>query len=213
MNKKNVPISVVKRLPRYFRYLGDLIKNDVLKISSKELSNKMQVTASQIRQDLNCFGGFGQQGYGYNVLSLYQEIGHILGADRTCKAIIIGVGNLGNAIANNVNFKKRGAQLIGLFDISPSVIGTVCNNIIIESMDNIENFCTENKPDIAILTLPKKEAPAIFERLVRANIKGFWNFSNMELHSSEKIPVENVHIGDSLMTLCYSIKNENQPNV
>ncbi len=206
MDKKNVSIAVVKRLPRYFRYLGDLIKNDVLKVSSNELSKKMQVTASQIRQDLNCFGGFGQQGYGYNVLSLYNEIGNILGANRNYKVIIIGIGNLGNAIANNVNFEKRGAKLIGLFDVLPSIIGTVCNNLIVNSMENLESFCNEYKPDIAVLTLPKKEAPEIFKRLIKANIKSFWNFSNMELIAPEGICVENVHIGDSLMTLCYCIK-------
>jgi redox-sensing transcriptional repressor len=206
LDKKNVPIAVIKRLPRYFRYLGDLIKNDVLKISSSELSKKMELTASQIRQDLNCFGGFGQQGYGYNVLSLYNEIGTILGVDKSYKAIVIGVGNLGNAIANNVNFEKRGVKLIGLFDVSPLAVGTTCNNIQVMHMNDLEKFCKEKKPDIAILTLPKKEAPSVFERLIKAKVKGFWNFSNMELSARNGITIENVHLGDSLMTLCYSIK-------
>jgi redox-sensing transcriptional repressor len=166
----------------------------------------MNLTASQIRQDLNCFGGFGQQGYGYNVLSLYNEIGLILGVDKQYKAIIIGIGNLGNAIANNVNFEKRGVKLIGLFDVSPLSVGTVCNNLTVRHMDTLEQFCKDTKPEIAILTLPKKEAPAVFERLTALKIKGFWNFSNMELTHNSDITIENVHLGDSLMTLCYSVK-------
>lgn len=207
MNKKSVPLGVVKRLPRYFRYLGDLLKNGVTRISSGELSERMQVTASQIRQDLNCFGGFGQQGYGYNVESLYTEIGVILGVEKHYKAVIIGIGNLGNAIANNINFEKRGVKLLGLFDVAPSTVGTVFNGLEVLHMDKLEEFCLANKPEIAILTLPKKEAPAVFLRLKELGLKGFWNFSNMELNSGDGITTENVHLGDSLMTLCFGIKS------
>lgn len=210
MNKKSVPLGVVKRLPRYFRYLGDLLKNGVTRISSGELSERMQVTASQIRQDLNCFGGFGQQGYGYNVESLYTEIGVILGVEKHYKAVIIGIGNLGNAIANNINFEKRGVKLLGLFDVSPNTVGAVFNGLEVLHMDKLEEFCSANKPEIAILTLPKKEAPAVFLRLKELGIKGFWNFSNMELNSGDGITTENVHLGDSLMTLCFGIKSTDE---
>lgn len=211
MIKKNVPIAVIKRLPRYFRYLSDLLKNNTMaKISSQELSRSMGLTASQIRQDLNCFGGFGQQGYGYNVKSLYYEIGNILGVDKLFKAIVIGAGNLGVAIANNVNFVKRGVKLIGIFDVAQSKIGAECNNLAVLDMDKLEAFCKEHKPQIAILTLPKTVAPEVFLRLKNCGIKGFWNFSNMELPVTETDVIENVHLGDSLMTLCYSIKEKEE---
>lgn len=208
--KKQVPSTVIRRLPRYHRYLGDLIKAGYVRISSRELSEKMRVTASQIRQDFNCFGGFGQQGYGYNVNALFKEISSILAVDMHYKAILVGYGNLGNAIANNVNFDKRGIELAGIFDINDNVIGTKIRDIEVMHMDEITNFIEINQPKIAILTLPKSEAKAVFDLLVKMGIKGFWNFSNMEINPPEGISIENMHLGDSLMTLCYKIKNDLQ---
>lgn len=208
MKKEQVPYTVIRRLPRYHRYLGDLLKTGCVRISSNELSKRMRVTASQIRQDLNCFGGFGQQGYGYNVEALYREISSILAVDMNYKAVLIGYGNLGNAIVNNINFAKRGVSLIGIFDINDSVIGTEVKGLKVMHMNTLMDFISENKPHIAILTLPKLEAKAVFELLSRAGIKGFWNFSNMELNAPAGISIENMHLGDSLMTLCYKIKND-----
>lgn len=210
LEKSGVPIAVVRRMPRYFRYLSELLKNNVEKVSSQELSRRMNVTASQIRQDFNSFGGFGQQGYGYNVRSLYHEIGTILGYDLGLTAIIVGVGNLGNAIAHNINFEKRGVTLIGLFDIAPQTVGTLCNNIEVLHIDKLDDFCREKKPDIAILTLPKAQTPPMCQRLTELQIKGFWNFSNMELSGLTGVAIENVHLGDSLMTLCFDIKSRMQ---
>lgn len=207
MDKSIVPIAVIKRMPRYFRYLSELMKNNVEKVSSQELSRRMNVTASQIRQDFNSFGGFGQQGYGYNVRSLYNEIGTILGYDLGLTAIIIGIGNLGNAITHNINFEKRGVKLIGLFDISPSIVGTTYNNIEVLHVDSLDEFCKEKKPDIAVLTLPKPQTPPMCKHLAELGVKGFWNFSNMEITDIEGVSIENVHLGDSLMTLCFDIKS------
>ena len=206
MNKKTVPVAVVKRLPRYYRYINELVKADVGRVSSKTLSQKMGLTASQIRQDFNCFGGFGQQGYGYSTNTLNAEISSILGVDVGYRVIVVGMGNLGNAIANNINFKKRGVSLIGLFDCDTSKIGNVHQGIEVLDINNLEDFCSRNKPEIAVLTLPKTVTVPMYEKLKELGIKGFWNFSNMELTPSENIRIENVHIADSLMTLCYSIK-------
>ncbi len=206
--EKNVPIAVVKRMPRYFRYLSELMKNNVERISSQELSRRMNVTASQIRQDFNSFGGFGQQGYGYNVRSLYNEIGSILGYDMGYTAIIIGMGNLGNAIVHNINFEKRGVRLSGIFDVSESIVGNTYNGLKVMHTDELDKFCYENKPELAILTLPKLQTPPMCQRLTALGIKGFWNFSNMELDSIAGVAIENVHLGDSLMKLCYDVKNK-----
>jgi len=203
---KKVSIAVIRRLPRYFRYLGDLLKADIKRISSKELSERMGITASQIRQDLNCFGGFGQQGYGYNIESLYSEIGKILGVDRRFTTIIIGAGNMGNALANYGNFKKRGYDLIGIFDISPERIGKVINGLEIMHMDKLDDFIRKNNVDIAILTIPSQNVSEVAERVAELGVKGIWNFSPQDLHLSCDVIVENVHLSDGLMVLGYRIK-------
>lgn len=210
--EKSISPAVIKRLPRYYRYLRELIRNDIMRISSADLARRMNVTASLIRQDLNCFGGFGQQGYGYNVKYLYGEISKILGVDRHYSAVIIGVGNLGSALANNPLFEKRGVSIKGLFDISPEVIGTKCGTpeLTVRSMDECCEFCREKSIDIAVLTLPKTEAPEVAHRLADAGVRGFWNFSNMELSlpEHENVKIENIHLGDTLMTLCYELAKE-----
>ena len=174
---KKVPLAVVRRLPRYFRYINELYRQNKMKISSKELSERMQVTASQIRQDFNHFGGFGQQGYGYNVPTLCNEMSQILGVNENFSAIIVGIGNLGHAIANNINFTKRGVRVLGLFDSDPEKIGKPCGVHIIADVASLPEFCEKSRPDIAILTLPKSAAPEIFGKLKGLGVKGFWNFS------------------------------------
>ena len=206
-NDKRISKAVIRRLPRYFRYLRELIRNDIMRISSRELSEKMNITASQIRQDLNNFGGFGQQGYGYNVKSLYSEISHILGVDSGITCIIVGMGNIGKALVNNPLFEKRGIKITGLFDADPEVIGTRYNDLIVNDVNNIESFCKESAVDIAVIAIPKAFANETVEKLSGYGIKGFWNFSNAEIDNPEgkRIFVENVHLGDSLMALCYDI--------
>ncbi len=208
-DSKYISKAVIRRLPRYFRYLRDLLSNDIMRISSKELSERMNVTASQIRQDLNCFGGFGQQGYGYNVKSLYSEISKILGVDKGYKAVIIGVGNLGKALINTPMFEKRGVKLSGLFDVDCDLIGKSFGQLTVMNTDDMETFCRENDISIAILTLPKTEVYDTAIRLASAGVKGFWNFSNAELSLPDypDVIIENVHLGDSLMALCYEIAN------
>ena len=207
-NERNVPAVVIRRLPRYYRYLGQLLKEGIQRISSGDLSEKMSVTASQIRQDFNYFGGFGQQGYGYNVEYLYNEIGEILGLNDGDTTIIIGAGNLGTALANHDNFEKRGFTLIGLFDNSPEVIGTTVHGNVVMSIDNLEEFLSKNHVDIAILTVPKSEVESIADRLINAGVKGLMNFSYIELSESENIAIENIHLSDSLMMLSYKIKQK-----
>lgn len=202
-----VSIPVIKRLPRYHRYLEELKNLGVVRISSKELSARMGLTASQIRQDLNCFGGFGQQGYGYNIEQLYNEIGAILGLNNKSKAIMIGAGNLGHAIATHIHFENRGFDLVGIFDNNPAVIGTKVGGKLVMSSDDLEEFCIKEKPVIAILCIPAEYAAENADKLVSLGIKGFWNFTQYDLvHRYENIAVENVHLGDSLMTLCYQVK-------
>ena len=208
-DNKKVSYEVVKRLPRYYRYLGELLKNNVMRVSSKELSERMNVTASQIRQDLNCFGGFGQQGYGYNVESLYKAIGEILGLYIGQKTIIIGAGYLGHALANYKSFENRGFKLIGIFDTSPEKIGKSINNHEILSMDTIDDFIMNNKPDIAILAVPKVVATEVAQKLVDLGIKGLLNFCYTDILVPDDVSVENVHLSDSLMTLSYKISNKN----
>jgi len=208
--KKKVSIAVVRRLPRYYRYLADLLNSGINRISSKELSERMGITASQIRQDLNCFGGFGQQGYGYNVESLYKEIGRILGLDNNFQTIIIGAGNMGRALANYKNFEKRGFKLIGIFDKDPKVVGQKINDLDVRHIDDLQKFTQENKVDIAMLCVPHDETPIVAEKAAACGIKGLWNFSPMELklsHSNvnKNIVIENVHLSDSLMVLGYKI--------
>ena len=206
-NNHQVSIPVIKRLPRYHRYLEELKNLGVVRISSKELSARMGLTASQIRQDLNCFGGFGQQGYGYNIEQLYNEIGAILGLNNKSKAIMIGAGNLGHAIATHIHFDNRGFDLVGIFDNNPSVIGTKVGGKIVMSSDDLEEFCIKEKPVVAILCIPAEYAAENADKLVSLGIKGFWNFTQYDLvHRYENVAVENVHLGDSLMTLCYQVK-------
>lgn len=206
-NNHQVSIPVIKRLPRYHRYLEELKNLGVVRISSKELSARMGLTASQIRQDLNCFGGFGQQGYGYNIEQLYNEIGAILGLNNKSKAIMIGAGNLGHAIATHIHFDNRGFDLVGIFDNNPAVIGTKVGGKTVMSSDDLEEFCIKEKPVVAILCIPAEYAAEHADKLVSLGIKGFWNFTQYDLvHRYENIAVENVHLGDSLMTLCYQVK-------
>lgn len=203
-----ISMPVIRRLPRYYRFLYDLKESGVKRISSRELSQRMGLTASQIRQDLNCFGGFGQQGYGYVVDQLYEEIGHILGMDRPTDTILLGVGNLGKAITNHMDFVHRGFRLIGLFDDADALIGTQLHGNTILPISELESFCAEHKPTMAILCIPKESAPAVVSRLVDCGITGFWNFSHYDIgHEYPNIQVENVHLGDSLMTLSYRMKN------
>ncbi|NLK70608.1 MAG: redox-sensing transcriptional repressor Rex [Clostridiales bacterium] len=208
MLKNSVSPSVIKRLPRYYRFLGELDAQNVTRISSRELSEKMGITASQIRQDLNCFGGFGQQGYGYNVKALQIEIGRILGLNSSRKTILIGAGNLGKAIAAHINFKLRGFELIGIFDKDPAVCGLDLSGIKVTNIDELEEFCKKNSPVAAILCIPKTASQEIANKLISYGIKGFWNFSHYDLRLDyEDIVVENVHLGDSLMVLSYGLHN------
>lgn len=200
-----VPMVVIKRLPRYYRYLGELVRQGIGRISSAALSEKMGVTASQIRQDFNCFGGFGQQGYGYNVVNLYDEIGKILGLDRGHPMIIVGAGNMGHALLNYAKLEKRGFKVIGIFDNDKRKIGTEIKGIKINDISYLEDFCNEHNVDIAALALPDAVVKEIAERLIDIGIKGLWNFSHTELTVPENIAVENVHLSDSLMTLSYKI--------
>jgi len=205
---KAVPLVVIKRLPRYYRHLGELVKEGVTRVSSGELSARMGITASQIRQDFNCFGGFGQQGYGYNVETLHKEIGEILGLQRGYKTIIIGAGNLGHALANHSNFERCGFSLIGIFDEKPELIGTEINHVPVLPVDTLEDFCRENMADIAILALPNAGVDRVVAKLVNLDIKGIWNFSYADLNVPDHIAVENVHLSDSLMTLAYQLRKK-----
>ena len=208
MFKKDISSQVIKRLPRYYRFLGELSNSGIKRISSAELSRRMGLTASQIRQDLNCFGGFGQQGYGYNTDILREEIGNILGIDKPKKAILIGLGNLGRAVALHINFEEKGFNLIGMFDSKESLVGTVIRNTPVRSTNSLDDFCRENKPEAAILCIPKEAVPSIAEHLIKLGVKGFLNFSHYDLSLKfDNIVVENVHFGDNLMTLSYGIKN------
>ena len=205
----NISLPVIRRLPRYYRFLYDLKEKGVTRISSRELSQKMRLTASQIRQDLNCFGGFGQQGYGYMVDQLYTEIGRILGMDKLTKTILLGVGNLGTAVGNHIEFKTRGFNLIGLFDDNPELVGDTRADMTIRSTDELEEFCRREKPEMAVLCIPKEVAPRLVETLVNCGVKGFWNFSHYDiLNDYPDVIVENVHMGDTLMTLSYHMTKE-----
>ena len=204
----NISNSVIRRLPRYYRFLGELEDQQISKISSRELSERMHLTASQIRQDLNCFGGFGQQGYGYNVSELRKEIGRILGVDKHRKTILIGAGNLGTALAVHINFEKSGCSLIGIFDSNKKIVGNPLGKLTITDIDDLEKFCRENKPEVAVLCIPKSVTKEIVDRLTELGVRSFWNFSHYDINVGHKnIIVENVHLGDSLLTLSYGVNN------
>lgn len=213
MEAKQISKAVIKRLPRYYRYLGELLEDNVERISSNDLSKKMRVTASQIRQDLNNFGGFGQQGYGYNVKYLYTEIGKILGLDIVHPMIIVGAGNLGQALANYVEFEKRGFKLVGIFDVNPVLEGIAVRGIEIQMISDLPFFMKENNIEIAILTLPKNKASDMAEILIENGIKAIWNFAHIDLDTPDDVIVENVHLSESLMTLSYNLSQYRQEHI
>lgn len=210
VNKQSISPAVIRRLPRYYRYLCELIARGKTRISSGELANMMHVTASQIRQDLNCFGGFGQQGYGYNVNYLFAKISEILGVSAGFKAIIIGAGDLGRALVHLSMFEKRGVDICALFDTGNDAEGKDCAGVPVYPIDHLEAFCEENKVDIAVLACPKALVKGIADRCVKLGLKGLWNYMGVELdYTDEDIVVENVHLGDSLMILnCRICRNE-----
>lgn len=208
MNK--ISKAVISRLPRYYRYLDELRTQKIERISSKELSKMMNVTASQIRQDLNNFGGFGQQGYGYNVQYLYDEISKLLGLDVTHKMVIVGAGNLGQAIANYGNFKNRGFEITALFDKNPELIGKKTVDAEILDIEYLYDYVKENHVEIVALTLPKEPARKVAEKLVECGVKAFWNFAHTDLRFSGDIIVENVHLSESLMKLTYRISEKDK---
>ena len=206
--KTAVSVAVIRRLPRYHRYLGELIRDGKVRISSAELSQIMGVTASQIRQDFNCFGGFGQQGYGYNVKYLYGKIGELLGMSEGYRAVIVGAGNLGRAFTSTHMFERRGVCVVALFDVDEEIVGKEINGLKVYHVCELESFCKENNIHIGVLTVPKESASECSEMMVRGGILGLWNFANTELTvSSPDVVVQNVHMGDSLMTLCFGIKS------
>ncbi len=206
MQEKEISQAVIRRMPRYYRYLGELLEDGVERISSNDLSKRMNVTASQIRQDLNNFGGFGQQGYGYNVKYLYEEIGKILGLNQKHNIIVIGAGNLGQALANYVKFEKLGFVITTLFDVNPALEGVTVRGIKIHMLNELEDYCKDHVVDIAALTMPKEKADAIANRLVDMGIQAIWNFAHVDLDLIDKdVVVENVHLSDSLMQLSYNI--------
>ena len=208
MEDRGISQAVIRRLPRYYRYLGELLENGVERISSNDLSKRMKVIASQIRQDLNNFGGFGQQGYGYNVKYLYTEIGKILGLEEDHNIIIIGAGNLGQALANYAAFEKRGFILKGSFDVNPRLVGISVRGVDIHDIDELEEFIKSHDVKIAALTVPKQHAKLMAMELMEYGIKAFWNFAPIDLNMPENIIVENVHLAESLMTLSYKIHSE-----
>ncbi len=208
MEHKEISRAVIKRLPRYYRYLGELLEEGIERISSGELSKRMKVTASQIRQDLNNFGGFGQQGYGYNVAYLYTEIGKILGLDQKHHVIIVGAGNLGQALTNYTNFEKRGFIIKGMFDINPRLIGMTVRGIPVYPLEELQHVIEKEQVQIAALTIPKGQAGEMADRLVSYGIKAIWNFAHTDLNVPDDVMVESVHLSDSLMRLSYRLSSE-----
>ena len=213
MEAKEISKAVIKRLPRYYRYLGELMEEKVERISSNDLSKKMHVTASQIRQDLNNFGGFGQQGYGYNVEYLYTEIGKILGLDTIHPMIILGAGNLGQALANYGDFEKRGFRLVGIFDVNPVLEGISVRGIEIQMISHLPEFIRDNQVEIAILTLPKNKAKEMAKVLIENGIKAIWNFAHTDLDAPEDVIVENVHLSERLMALYYNLSQYRKEHI
>ena len=210
LEEREISQAVIRRLPRYYRYLGELLENGVERISSNDLSKRMKVTASQIRQDLNNFGGFGQQGYGYNVKYLYTEIGKILGLEEAHNMIIIGAGNLGQALANYAAFEKRGFVLKGIFDVNPRLVGVSIRGVPIRMMDELKTFVQQNDVEIAVLTIPKDKAIEVANMLVDNGVRSIWNFAHTDLNLPDHIIVENVHLSESLMQLSYNISRYNE---
>lgn len=204
--KPYISQAVIRRLPRYYRYLRELITQGKMRISSGELADLMNVTASQIRQDLNCFGGFGQQGYGYNVNYLFTRISEILGVGEGYKAVIIGAGDLGRALVHLSMFEKRGVDIVGMFDTGEGMEGKNLAGVDIYALDTLESFCENNKVDIAVLTLPKEQLKTVADRLVACGVNGLWNYMGVELeYDRNDVIIENVHLGDSLMILNYKL--------
>lgn len=208
MKKENISDAVIRRLPRYYRQLTDLCGRGIVRISSHSLGQEMNITASQIRQDFSCFGEFGQQGYGYNVEELRSEIGHILGVDNDHHLIMIGVGNLGRALLHNFHFSQAGFTVDAAFDISPSIVGTSVNGIPVYSMQELDSFVQQNHIDVVVLTIPQSVAQDTATHLIELGVRGFWNFTNVELSSpTDDVKFENIHFADSLLTLSYRIAN------
>ena len=207
MEERQISKAVIKRLPRYYRYLGEILDSGMERISSGELSSRMKVTASQIRQDLNHFGGFGQQGYGYNVKYLHEEIGKILGLDQTHNMIVVGGGNMGQALSKYAAFERNGFKIRGIFDVNPELIGRKIGNIPIYSVDEMSDFIKKENVEIAALTLPKAAAPEMTDILVSCGIKAIWNFAHTDLNVPKDVVVENVHLFDSLMRLSYNLSS------
>ena len=203
--EKEISQAVIRRMPRYYRYLGELLDEGVERISSNELSSRMNVTASQIRQDLNNFGGFGQQGYGYNVKFLHDEIGKILGLNQRHNIIVVGAGNLGQALANYAAFENRGFILKGIFDVNPRLQGVSIRGVPIRMMDDLKTFVQNNEIDIAVLTIPKEKAIEVANMLVENGVRAIWNFAHTDLNLPDNVVVENVHLSESLMQLSYNI--------
>ncbi|MBR2742818.1 MAG: redox-sensing transcriptional repressor Rex [Clostridia bacterium] len=210
MEKRPISTLVIRRLPRYYRYLEELMQKGVTKISSTELGRRMGTTASQIRQDLNCFGGFGQQGYGYNVVLLHDKIGSILGLDVAKNAVMIGAGNLGHALGANMDMKPLGFNLVRIFDINPKIVGQTIGNVEVFHIDTLDEFAKSVNIDVAILTLPKAATSPMIEKLDGLGVKAIWNFSNEDIEVPGMI-VENVHLSDSLMTLSYRVADSKKP--
>ena len=203
--RKKVSEAVIKRLPRYYRHLSQLLEGNVVRISSNELAQRMHITASQVRQDLNNFGGFGQQGYGYNVKMLHTEIGNILGLGQELSCVLIGAGNLGHAVANYANFERRGFKIKGIFYNSPAVIGTEINGITVDSVQNVVSYIKKHKIVIAMLTIPAVSVKELIDDIIAAGIKGIWNFSYLDMEVPKDVALVNVHLSDSLMTLAYKL--------
>lgn len=210
MKKQNISDAVIRRLPRYYRYLNDLQKKEIVRVSSNLLSSKMGFTASQIRQDFSCFGEFGQQGYGYNVAELRAEIGHILGIDNNHRIIVIGAGHLGHALLQNFDFRAAGFQIDSAFDVSPALIGTEINGVKVHPMDEMERYIEQYHPDVAVLTVPQHVAQLLADRLVELGIRGFWNFTNVEISVPDHVFSEDIHFVDTLLTLSYRISRQAQ---
>lgn len=206
--KKKVSMAVIKRMPKYYRYLGELVKNDIDRISSKELGEKIGFTASQIRQDLNNFGDFGQQGYGYNVKELHKQIGEILGVGKDYNTVIIGAGNIGQAIANYSRFANVGVEVTAIFDANPKLVGMKIRDVEIKDIDELKEYMENNNVDMGVICVPRINAQKVCDVLVKGGVKGIWNFAPIDLHVPSNVKVENVHLSESLLTLIYQMNKE-----